>query len=428
MPGHDRPPTAQRLIVATDSFPIVKGTAAFRRLSWAMLAAGFSTFAVLYGVQPLLPLFAAEFGLTPAEASLAISIATGPLAVAILIAGPMSDLVGRRPLMIVSLFAAALLTLATGLLAGWTTLLGLRLMTGIALAGIPSVAVVYLADEVDRSSLGSSVGLYISGAAIGGMTGRLVVSILADYAGWRASLIALGLAALLSAIVFWRLSPQPRGFTPRRYSIRGILMTIGTLLKDPGLRLLFMAGALVMGIFVTIYNFTSFRLIAPPYRLDHSAVGAIFLLYILGSASSALFGSLSGRLSRRHTFWMPAMLALIGALLTAASPLPAIIAGIGITTIGIFGIHAIASAWVSHRAGAERGTASAIYLFGYYMGGSVMGPIGGVAWARMGWPGVVLFTGTLAALVLVVALLLIRVQPLPENLHRPEEDQELPPG
>lgn len=414
--------------MTTGGFPIVKGTAAFRRLSWAMLAAGFSTFAVLYGVQPLLPLFAAEFALTPAEASLAISIATGPLAVAILIAGPMSDLVGRRPLMIVSLFAAAALTLATALLPGWTMLLGLRFLTGVALAGIPSVAVVYLAEEVDRSSLGSSVGLYIAGAAIGGMSGRLVVSILADYAGWRASLAALGFAASLSALAFWRLSPRPRGFAPRRRGVGSILKTTGTLLEDPGLRLLFIVGALVMGIFVTIYNFTAFRLIAPPYRLGHSAVGAIFLLYILGSASSALFGSLSGRLSRRHTFWMPALLALIGVVLTAASPLPAIVAGIGITTIGVFGIHAIASAWVSHRAGAERGTASAVYLFGYYMGGSVMGPIGGVAWARMGWPGVVFFTGMLAALVVVVALLLIRVQPLPENLHRPEEDQELPPG
>jgi len=40
-------------------------------------------------------------------------------------------------------------------------------------------------------------------------------------------------------------------------------------------------------VFVTIYNYAGFRLLAPPYSLGHAAVGAIFLLYLLGSASSA---------------------------------------------------------------------------------------------------------------------------------------------
>lgn len=407
---------------------IAKGTPAFRRMSLAMLAAGFSTFSVLYGVQPLLPMFADTFRLTPAESSLAISAATAPLACTIVIAGLVSDRLGRRPLMMTSLFSAALLTFLVVLLPGWTTLLGLRFLTGVALAGIPSVAIAYIADEVEPASVGASIGLYIAGSAFGGMTARLGVSVMAQYLGWRPSFAVLGVTALLSAVAFWRLSPVPRGFVATDHDARAILASASRLFADRALLLLFAVGAVVMGAFVTLYNYTGFRLLAPPYSMSHTAVGAIFLLYILGSASSTLFGSVSGRFSRRHVFWMPAVLLLLGIMLTAAHPLALIVGGIAIATIGIFGIHSIAASWVSHRAGADRSLASALYLFCYYMGASLLGPVGGLAWGAMQWPGVVLFTGTLGLLVLIAALLLIRIPPLPQNLHRPEDEPQLPPG
>ena len=58
-----------------------KGTPAYRRLTLAMLFAGFSTFSLLYSVQPLLPEFARDFDLSAEAASLAVSLGTGPLAV-----------------------------------------------------------------------------------------------------------------------------------------------------------------------------------------------------------------------------------------------------------------------------------------------------------------------------------------------------------
>ena len=95
--------------------PIALGTPAYRRLTLAMLFAGFSTFSLLYSVQPLLPLFAADYHLSAEAASLAVSLATGPLAIGILFAGILSDRVGRRPLMVVAMFAAGALTLAAAL-------------------------------------------------------------------------------------------------------------------------------------------------------------------------------------------------------------------------------------------------------------------------------------------------------------------------
>ena len=115
-----------------------RGSAAYRRLTLAMTFAGFSTFSLLYAIQPLLPLLAGEYDLSAEAASLAVSLATGPLAVGILVAGVVSDRVGRRPLMVWAMLSAGLLTGAAALAPGWIVLLSLRLLTGVALAGVPA--------------------------------------------------------------------------------------------------------------------------------------------------------------------------------------------------------------------------------------------------------------------------------------------------
>ena len=396
------------------SDPLEQGTPAYRRLTLAMLFAGFSTFSVLYGAQPLLPVFARVFGLTAEGASLAVSLATGPLAVGILAAGAISDRVGRRPIMVAAMFAAGLFTCCAAVAPSWPLLLAARVLTGVALAGVPAVAMAYVAEEVHGESVGAAMGLYIAGSAIGGMAGRLGVGLVAGIADWRWAVGLVGMAGLAMAEAFRRLAPPSRGFVAGRRSEGS-----RSLWQDAALPLLWAEGFLLMGVFVTVYNYAAFRLEAPPYLLGHAAISAIFLLYLVGSASSAWFGGLAGRIGRRRVFWVPVVLLALGAALTAARPLALVILGIAIVTIGFFGAHSIASAWVGRRAQGARGQAAALYLFFYYLGSSVLGSAGGVAWTRGGWPGVVSFCLVLGALALAGAALLARVAPLPANTPTP---------
>lgn len=407
-----RSATMSRAFLVGSDAPIAIGTPAYRRLTLAMLFAGFSTFSLLYSVQPLLPLFAGQFGLTAEVASLAVSLATGPLAIGILFAGFVSDRVGRRPLMIAAMFAAGALTLAAAVVPGWSGLLVLRFLTGIALAGVPAVAMAYVAEEVDAGAVGAAMGLYIAGSAIGGMAGRLVVSVVADFAGWRWSLAAVGIAGLAMAEAFRRLAPTSRNFTPSVGRPGALLRSAGSLFVDRAMPLLYLEAFLLMGVFVTIYNYAGFRLMGPPYGLSQAAVGAVFLLYVLGSVSSAKFGTLAGRLGRRKVFWVPVVLLIAGVALTAMQPLAFVIAGIAVVTIGFFGAHSIASAWVGRRAQGSRGQAAAFYLFFYYLGSSVLGSAGGVAWTHAGWPGVTAFCLLLGVVALVIGLVLRTVPPL----------------
>jgi YNFM family putative membrane transporter len=112
---------------------------------------------------------------------------------------------------------------------------------------------------------------------------------------------------------------------------------------------------------------------------------------------------------------MPVAILIVGAAMTAAAPLWLVIAGIAVVTIGFFGAHSIASAWVGRRGGAARGQAAAWYLFFYYMGSSVLGSAGGMAWTHGGWAGVVGFCLILGILALIGSALLFRVRPLAES-------------
>src|SRR5262245_6009682 len=107
------PPAEQTTPPAAPSAMIERikhGTPHFWATARAMFFGGFSTFAMLYGLQPLMPMFSAEFALSPAAASGVVSAATGALALMLIPASLLADRIGRKPLMNAALFIAALLT------------------------------------------------------------------------------------------------------------------------------------------------------------------------------------------------------------------------------------------------------------------------------------------------------------------------------
>jgi YNFM family putative membrane transporter len=392
---------------------IERGTQAFRRTNLALFSAGFSTFALLYCVQPLLPVFSREFGVSAAASSLSLSLTTALLAASVLIAGSLSEAWGRKSVMVVSLFAAAILTVICALVPGWRALLLVRALEGIAFSGLPAVAMAYLSEEMDYKSVGLAMGLYIGGSGLGGMTGRFVTGYLTDVASWRVALGAIGAFGILAALIFWRTLPPSQHFEARPLALGELKESFLDHLRDTGLPWLFIEGFLLMGSFVTTYNYIGYRLLAAPYRLSQTEVGAIFAVYLFGTGSSAWVGNLAGRLGRRKVFWATIAIMLAGLLLTLLSPLVIIITGIAVLTVGYFGAHSIASSWVGLRARHSKAQASALYLFFYYVGSSVVGSTGGLFWSASGWKGVVGFTGSLVILALLISLRLSGLQPLP---------------
>jgi YNFM family putative membrane transporter len=398
------------VIIAADEAPrapagkIEHGTTAFWQTNFALFAAGFATFALLYCVQPLMPLFSADFGVSAAGASLALSLTTGLLAVSMLVAGGLSEAWGRKPIMVASLLLSAVLTVICAAVPHWSTLLVMRALMGVALSGLPAVAMAYVGEEMHPRSLSQAMGLYVGGTGLGGMAGRLLTGVITDAWGWRSAVFIIGVLGILSAAVLWRFLPPSRHFVRRELRLAPLTRAFGTHLRDGVLALLFVEGFLLMGSFVTVYNYVGYRLIAAPFSLSQTTIGLIFVVYLFGIVSSALAGSLSGKLGRRVVLPATFILMLAGTAMTLSNQLWLIVFGVAVLTMGFFGTHSVASAWVGARAQVSKAQASSLYLFAYYMGSSIVGSLGGVFWNLRGWHGVVAMACALLLIGLVIAL------------------------
>jgi YNFM family putative membrane transporter len=385
-----------------------RGSRGFHRASIALFCAGLATFGTLYAVQALLPSLSGAFHLSPATASLAVSVATIALAVGVLPLTAVSEAFGRIPVMAVSLFASVSLALLVAVSPNFTVLLVLRALQGFALAGIPAVAMSYLAEELHRDCVSFAMGLYIAGTGFGGMTGRLVAGLVDGLVGWRWALGAVGAIGLVCTIGFcWTIVPSA-GFQPRSPGVSQLAASIGRAFTDIGLVGLFAVGFLLMGCLVTVYNYLGFRLLGPGFELSGAVVGLIFVVNLVGSFSSAVAGHLADRVGRPQVLWVMVLITLAGLVPLAMRNLPAVIIGLVITTGGLFAAHAVASGWVGTRSVTLGVQGAAGYTLCYYLGGSLGGTLGGLVFSVAHWSGVTAYTGAFVLASLLIAVLLRR--------------------
>ncbi|WP_299534646.1 MFS transporter [uncultured Herbaspirillum sp.] len=370
----------------------VRGSAAYRNIVLALFCSGFATFSLLYCVQPLLPAFAREFRIGAASASLALSLSTGFLALAILLAGMVSERYGRKELMFASLATAACCNLLAGVAPTWELILAARAAEGFALGGVPAVAMAYLAEEIDAGGLGYAMGLYVGGNAFGGMAGRVAMSMLSEHIGWRHAMLAIGALDLALALAFVLMLPASRNFVRNgSMRLRDHVAVWQRHLRHARLPLTFGIAALNMGIFATSYNYAGFRLMSPPFSLSATLTGLIFSAYLFGIVSSSWAGALADRYGRAPLVAAGIATSCAGLFLTCTASLSVVIVGIVLLTIGFFTTHSAASSWVGRMASTGRGHAASLYLLSYYLGGSVLGSAGGWFWEHSGWNAVAAF-------------------------------------
>nr|WP_320016190.1 MFS transporter [uncultured Desulfobacter sp.] len=383
---------------------IHKGSSRYYLANLALFLAGFVTFATLYDFQPLFPNLVQEYGITPAMASLSLSVATFSLAFTLPFSGSLSDAVGRRPLIIVASILAPVLALGAAVHHAFSGMLLLRLGQGIILAGVPAVAMAYLNEETEPKALGSAMGLYIAGNGMGGMSGRILTAWFTDLMDWRWALVTMALLCFVCGLLVWACLPASRNFSGKPFQLRALLASMADHLKNPGLRRLYLIAFCCMGGFVTLYNYVTFRLLGRDFGLSHTQVGLIFLAYAFGSVSSTVMGNLVNTYGRRRILSSALGIVTIGLVLTAGSSLWMVILGIVLFTIGFFGAHSVASAWVGRLAAHSHAQASSLYLFFYYLGSSISGTIGGTIYHRWAWPGVVALILVLVGIAFILCL------------------------
>lgn len=365
------------------------GTKEYWRASIALALGSFLIFAVVYSTQPLLPLFTREFGVSPAVSSLSLSVVIFSIGIALLFFGPLSDAVGRKPVMAWTMLGAIVATLLTGFVADFSWMVAWRGLQGLFLAGLPSIAMAYMSEEFSPKALGVSIGIYISANSLGGMSGRLLSGFVAEHWGWQATFWVTGAMGILFFFLFIFLLPPSTRFHPQPLRFKDAVRSMWRHVKNPRLRGGFLVGGLHFFVFVGVFNYMTFLLSEEPYRLSPSLLGMLFLSYLAGSVSSTLSGQLSSKWGKTGCLLVGILIFAGGLMFTLFSSLYAILIGLILQCFGFFFAHSASAGWVNSQAEFAKASASSLYLFSYYLGGSLGSFYLGFFWNMWRWPGVV---------------------------------------
>lgn len=367
----------------------VRGSTDYRRLLGALFCAGVATFAQLYSPQAVLPLIARSLNTGAAASALMVSASTIGLALGVIGWSTLADRIGRVRAMSYSVCVATGLALLVPFAPTFQLLLAGRFAEGLALGGVPAIAVAYLTEEIEAGHAARAAGTYVAGTTIGGLLGRLVAAPVAEFTDWRWAMFVVGLLCSAAAVAFMRLAPEPRGFVPADEETEGSLAhRLAANLRNPRQLVLYLQGFLLMGGFVAMYNFLGFRLSAAPFGLPQTVVSLVFVAYLAGTWASAWAGAAASRYGRRPVLLGSVAVMGLGVVITLSHNVIAVLAGLLVATAGFFGAHATASGWTGQLATVGKAQAGSLYNLAYYAGSSVIGWVGGIAFDTAGWSAV----------------------------------------
>lgn len=341
-------------------------------------------FATMYETQAILPTIGRAFTVSPSRAGLTISVAVIAVAVGAWVWGPVSDRIGRRRSLIAASAMLILPTLACALAPNFGTFLAMRALQGLCMPGLLIVGVPYLIENYAPRYGGRVVGYYISALITGGLIGRVGVALLTSLVGWRGALGALTVLPVVATLVLRRtLAPE---VAPVRGDRAGGAKLL-SLFRNPALVSATVTGCGAFFAFHAIYTYAGYRLEGPPFGLDSTVMGLVFMLWLLG-----VLGPTAGRLAERHGWRRVAgsamLIEAVGVLFTLTRSLPLVIVGLGFVILSAFTGQTAAMLGQGTSTETDKGLASALYFSSYYTVGALAGYFPGLAWESFGWDGV----------------------------------------
>jgi len=365
----------------------------------AVWLAGFCSFLNLYAPQSILPMIRDLYGVGAVEASHLISATTLAVAIIAPFTGAGADMIGRKRVIVT---AMVVLIIPTVMVAQSTTLPAMvawRFVQGLLLPPIFVVTVAYIGDELSITEATGVAGIYLSGSSFGGFFGRFLSGILVGPYGTRGAFLGLAALTALAAISVMVLMPRERNFVPSAGPVHALRHILGHIF-DPRLDVIFVVGFGVLFSFVATFTYVNFYLAAPPFNLSAAALGTIFVVYLVGVATTPLTGRLMRRFGRCRLVIGALTLSIGGLLLTLIGNLVVIILGLAIGAGCGFIVQTASTSYVAVSAQRARSSAVGLYVTCYYIGGSAGAVLPGYAWSRAGWPGCI-------AVVVAMQLILI---------------------
>lgn len=376
-------------------------TSSFTTRYIAVGLAGYCCFINLYSPQAILPLLSAEFGVGAAEISLLMTAGTLAIALTAPFTGSVADVIGRKRIIVTAMLVLAIPTIMIALSTTLTQMIVWRFIQGLVLPPIFAVTIAYIGEEWPRGEATAAAGVYTSGASIGGFSGRFFGGILADHFGWPVAFYVLAAIAFAGGIAVLLLLPRERKFVRSEGLLISLRQMVGHF-RNGQLVATYAVGFGVLFNFICTFTFISFHLAAPPYNLSATALGLIFIVYLVGSAATPWSGWAVARFGRRR-FVIPVLAVwLCGIALTLLPSLWAIVIGLALCAACGLVCQAISTGYVTITAQVGRSSAVGLYVTSFYAGGSFGAAIGGIAFIFGKWPACVALVAVMLAIMAAI--------------------------
>lgn len=377
------------------------GSRALRGAVFFLVASGFTT---LYLVQPVLPVLQAEFGVGETTASFAVSAVVLGIALANLPFGRLADRHPLHPLILAGGAVVSLGGLLCALAPRLEVLIGLRFLQGLFLPALTTCIAADLARRFPPERVNVILGAYVAATVVGGLAGRLLGGWIHPLLHWRWAFVASALLTAAATAVALRVIPREG----RRPGAAGVEPGFAALLRCPALLRPVAAGFGAFFVFSALFNYLPFYLAAEPFRASTGCITGMYLVYTLGVVIAPLSGRVSNRFGNGATLAAGAALLGVSLALTLLPFYTAVVLGLSGVCLGFFSVHAAAVGALNRRLLRGRGRANALYVLGYYLGGTAGITLCGHAYQGWGWGGVCAVGAAMTSAILGIGVFELR--------------------
>lgn len=318
---------------------------------------------------PALPAMADYFHSSDSRLQLTLTLYAIGSAISLLVAGPLTDRFGRRPVLLAGLFLYVVATVACALADSLTVLIVARLFQALGGCCTTVIGRVIVRDHFDRHEQARLLGLISMAMAVSPMAAPVLGSLMLPFINWRGLFVVLGAIGAGLYLVVYRRLPETRPPEVAAAPPSNLLRIYSQLLRDR----YFLRYALAIGcVYSTYFPFIaeSSALLQRGFHLSATAYALVFAATISGYMLGAnLFRRLVLRVEPDRLISAGIGLNVLGGLMLAASTtlLPeewlAIVLPMVVIMVSVGMVIPACQLSVLQPYGAIAGTASGLFFF-----------------------------------------------------------------
>lgn len=247
-------------------------------------------------LSPILPMIGDQLGIADAMLGTLVSVYSIMVGICAILAGPVSDRIGRRRILILGTGTMTLALALHGFVTGYLSFLAVRVFAGSAGGILSGAAVSYIGDYFPYEQRGWATGWVMSGAAFGQIFGIPLGILMASRWGFRSPFYLFAVTMALTVLLLALRVPQPNvRRSEQGLSVRKAASDYMQMLRRPEIRWAAIA------FFMMFLGVSIFVIYLPTWlERDLGVTGdQIAIMFLIGGIANVLTGPQVGKLSDR---------------------------------------------------------------------------------------------------------------------------------